>query len=219
MIQVAQSQAKAKTVQFNKDKSRDNLSKAKTNNIKTYSNKRACINEDPANKVNPKLRGAANPQILSSTLSILQNLVYKTIRKLETVTHQLPTPYTVKTQPLTLVLITTIAGEDVLDVICKTISTKASLTIKDLLQLSLEYKTALQAYIKQIRRSVQVVEHYRSTVLTKEGTPTPAKENPSLLQLWTNLNYINNSSLSNQTETVTVLAIFGIIANRQQGVA
>ncbi len=133
MIRVAQSQAKAKTVQFNKDKSRDNLSKAKTNNIETCSNKRAYINKDPTNKVNPKPRGATNPWMLSSTLSILQNLVYKTVRKLETVTHQPPTPYTVKTQPLTLVSITTIAGEDVLDIIYKTISTKASLTIEDLL--------------------------------------------------------------------------------------
>ncbi len=81
--------------------------------------------------------------MLSSTLSILQNLVYKTIRKLETVTYRPPTLYIVKTQPLTPVSITTIVGEDVLNVICKTILTKASLTIKDLLQLSLEYKTAL----------------------------------------------------------------------------
>ena len=133
MIRVAQSQAKAKTVQFDKDKSRDNLSEAETNNIETCSNKRAYIDKDPANKVNPKPRGAANPWMPSSTLSILQNLVYKTVRKLETVTYQLPTPYTVKTQPLTPVSITTAVGEDVLDVIYKTILTKASLTIEDLL--------------------------------------------------------------------------------------
>jgi hypothetical protein len=108
------------------------------------------------------------------------------------------------------------SSEEIIDIIRKTLSAKASITIEDLVRVSPEYKTALLGYITQLGSRREMVEYYGSAISGKEEL---AKPEPRKSILRTNLSRVQEPSSSDQEETVTVPAVFGITNDGQWGVA